>query len=153
MPPLFRANRRLHFSDTDFARVVWFGNYAAFFEAAEDELYRSLGAPRLAFMEQHRFVMPRVEFHCGFRSPGRADEILQMRIGVQDLSARRLTYVFEGWEPDAERLLVEGTCRVAAVAADRFEPCDFPPALGDLLAGLPALADGQARGTIAVPWT
>ncbi len=153
VPPLFRTNRRLHFSDTDAARVVWFGNFAAFFEAAEDELYRALGAPRIAFMEQHRFVMPRIEFTCRYRSPGRADEILQMRIGMQDLSARRLTYVFEGWEPEAQRLLVEGTCRVASIAHDRFEPCDFPAAVGELLAGIPALVERQARGEVGIPWT
>ncbi len=152
MTPLFRVNIRLHFADTDAAGIIWFGNFARFFEAAEDELFRALGAGRVEFQRRYCFRIPRVDFTCHFRSPVRADDVLQMRIGVQHVAERRLTYLFEAFEPETERLVAVGSCRVASVACDRFEPCDFPPALGDLLSGLPDLAARQARGEVAVPW-
>ncbi len=152
MTPLFKVNIRLHFPDTDAAGIIWFGNFARFFEEAEDEIFRALGADRIAFQQRHGFRMPRLDFTCHFRSPVRTDEILQMRIGVQHLAERRLTYMFEAFEPSTERLVAVGSCRVASVACDRFEPCDFPSALGELLTGIPDLVARQARGETAIPW-
>ncbi len=153
MTPLLRVNIRLHFADTDAAGIVWFGNFARFFEAAEDELFRALGAPRVAFQKRHGFRMPRLDFSCHFRSPVRADDILQMRIGVQHVMERRLTYIFEAFEPQAERLVAVGSCRVASVTHDGFEPCDFPDALKVLFAEVPDLVARQTRGELAIPWT
>src|ERR1700681_2250159 len=91
----YRVNVRVHWADTDAAGIVWFGNFLRFFEEAEDELFRALGRTRLELIRDFGILMPRVEATCRFRSPARAEEVLAIGIGVEEMTERRISYLFE----------------------------------------------------------
>ncbi len=143
MTDFYRVNVRVHWADTDAAGIVWFGNFLRFFEEAEDELFRALGRTRIELIRDLGILMPRVEAECRFRSPARAEEVLAVGIGVQEMTDRRISYLFEARERDTDRLVCEGSYRVACVSADTFKSRDFPPPMRVLLARLPSLISDQ----------
>jgi acyl-CoA thioesterase FadM len=65
-------------------------------------------------------------------------------IAVTELSERRIRYAFEAHERDMQRMVCEGSYRVACVNAATFKPCDFPPAMRILIKRLPELVVEQS---------
>jgi len=150
----FRVNVRVHWADTDAAGIVWFGNFLRFFEEAEDEMFRTLGRTRLELIRDFGILMPRIEAHCRFKSPARAEEVLEVGIAVQQMTERRIAYTFDARERDTQRGVCEGSYRVACVSADTFKPRDFPPALRTLLGRLPSvIAEQSSPRRHAAGWT
>jgi len=151
----FRVNVRVHWADTDAAGIVWFGNFLRFFEEAEDEMFRALGRTRLELVRDFGILMPRLEATCRFRSPARAEEVLSVGIAIVELTERRIKYDFVAHERDMQRLVCEGSYRVACVTADTFKPRDFPPAMRVLIKRLPELITEQVspRRRSSPGWT
>jgi acyl-CoA thioester hydrolase len=129
----FRCLVRVHWADTDAAGVVWHGHFFRWFESAEEELYRALGRPRQALLEQLGIMMPRVDVRARFKSPARPDELLTIGVALSELSERRVGFAFDVREHESERFLAEGGYRLAVVARATFTPLPVPPALADLL--------------------
>src|SRR5262245_27993800 len=146
VPDFFHVNVRVHWADTDAAGIVWFGNFLRFFEEAEDELFRALGRTRMELIRDFKILMPRLDVACRFRSPARAEEVLEIGVAVRDMTARRIQYIFEARQEDSKRLVCEGDYRVACVSADTFKGRDFPPVLKAMIDGLPRLIEEQRLG-------
>jgi YbgC/YbaW family acyl-CoA thioester hydrolase len=144
--PFFRVNLRVHWADTDAAGVVWFGNFFRFFEAAEDELFRALGRTRVELTREFGVVMPRVNASCRFRSPARAEEVLEIGIAVTTMTARRIGYRFEVRERDTARLVAEGEYSVACVRTDTFAAVEFPSVLRRLFDRVDEIIRDQRLG-------
>lgn len=142
----YRVNVRVHWADTDAAGVVWFGNFLRFFEEAEDELFRALGRTRMELTEDFGILMPRVEASCRFRSPARAEEVLEIGIAVDQVSERRIAYRFEARERDTRRPVCEGSYRVACVSQETFKAVELPAPLRQLLSRVPDLVRQQGEG-------
>ena len=95
MPSFFQIRKKVHWSDTDAAGVVWFPNFLRWFEDAEEELFTSLGRSRQSLLDSHQFGMPRVEVHSKFRAPARAGQIVRVGISTTVENPRRLHHAFE----------------------------------------------------------
>jgi acyl-CoA thioester hydrolase len=143
---LYPVTIRVHWWDTDAAGIVWFGNFFRFFEEAEDELFRALGRARTDLVRDHRIFMPRVETSCRFRSPVRAGDLIEVGIGVDEISNRRIQYRFVVRDQATRRLIVEGSYRVACVSSETFAPQDFPAEIPALLQRLDQLAGVTSDG-------
>lgn len=146
MSELYRVNVRVHWADTDAAGIVWFGNFFRFFEEAEDELFRALGRTRLELIREFGILMPRVEASCRFRSPARAEEVLEVGIAVEEIGERRIHYRFEVRERDTRRLIAEGSYRVACVSSETFKGREFPAAIRILFGRFDELVHEQRTG-------
>jgi acyl-CoA thioester hydrolase len=142
----FRALVRVHWADTDAAGVVWHGNFFRWFEGAEEEMYRALGRPRQALLDELGIMMPRVDVQARFTSPARPDELLAVGVALAELSERRIGYRFEVREHGTDRRLAEGSYRLAVVHTATFKSTAVPAALADLLRRIPDLATSQAIG-------
>ena len=147
----FRTVVRVHWADTDAAGVVWHGNFFRWFEGAEEELYRALGRPRQALLEELGVMMPRVDGHARFKSPARPDELLVIGVAVSEVSERRIGFSFDVREHETERLVAEGGYRLAVVNTKTFTSVPVPPALADLLRRTPDLAAAQASAAALPP--
>lgn len=147
----FRTVVRVHWADTDAAGVVWHGNFFRWFEGAEEELYRALGRPRQALLEELGVMMPRVDVHARFKSPARPDELLVIGVAVSEVSERRIGFSFDVREHETERLVAEGGYRLAVVNTKTFTSVPVPPALADLLRRTPDLAAAQASAAALPP--
>ena len=153
MAQFFQIRKKVHWSDTDAAGIVWFPNFLGWFEDAEEEMFASLGRPRQALLDAHHFGMPRVEVQTRFRAPARAGEVVRIGISTTIDNPRRLHHAFEIRNDADGRLLAEGVVRVGCVDLRSFTPRDLPDDVLKLLSGLPDLAERQARGAVEMPWT
>ena len=144
----FRSLVRVHWADCDAAGVAWHGNFFRWFESAEEELYRALGKPRQALLEELGILMPRVDVHAKFRSPVRPDELLTIGIALSELSERRVGFAFEVREHGTDRFVAEGRYRLAVVDTATFKGVPVPGALAELLRRVPEVAASQQTSAL-----
>ena len=141
----YRSLVRVHWADTDAAGVVWHGNFFRWFESAEEELYRALGRPRQALLDELGVLMPRVHVHATFKSPARPDELLAIGVAVSELSERRIAFAFDVHEQGTDRFLAEGGYRLAVVETASFKSVAVPREIVQLLQRVPELAARQGE--------
>lgn len=153
MSAFFQIRKKVHWSDTDAAGVVWFPNFLRWFEDAEEEMFASLGRSRQSLLDSHRFSMPRVEVQSKFRAPARAGQIVRVGINTTVENPRRLHHAFEIRDDASGQLLAEGLVRVGCVDSDTWSPRDLPDDVIRLVSGLTDLAARQERGAVELPWT
>lgn len=144
----FRTLVRVHWADTDAAGVVWHGNFFRWFESAEEEMYRALGRPRQALLDELGIMMPRVDVRARFASPARPDELLVIGLALTELSERRIAFTFEVREHGTDRFLAEGQYRLAVVHTATFASTAVPASLADLLRRIPDLAATQTGDSL-----
>jgi len=124
---------RVMWADTDPAGIVWFGVFFRYFENAEEELFRRLGADRTALLSSLGIFMPRTSLQSRFRSPAKLGDEIAVGVGVASITERRIEYAFDVTERADGRLICEASYRVACVDAATFTPRTFPRAIVDVL--------------------
>jgi acyl-CoA thioester hydrolase len=144
--PFHRIPLRVLWADTDPAGIVWFGVFCRYFEQAEEDLYRRLGADRTRLLGRLNIFMPRTALQMRFRSPAKLGDEIFIGVGVSRLADRRIEFVFDIRERETERLICEASYRVACVDATGFASRAFPDEVTTLLR--PALvAAGESDGS------
>jgi len=151
--PFFFIRKRVHWSDSDPAGVVWFPNFFGWFEDAEEQLYAALGTPRQALMNQLGFGMPRVEAEIRYASPARPGETVRIGLDTVIVNPRRMKSTFDVRDDETGRLLAYGSIRIACVDTQTFTPRDFPEQVVTTIKALPDLIAQQAQGKVEIPWT
>ena len=91
----FVTTRRVHFSETDRAGVLYFAHYYRFMEEAEHAFWRSLGLPVIAEIDGHETSWPRVATSCEYFAPVRFDDQLELALTVASIGDRSVTYEVE----------------------------------------------------------
>jgi acyl-CoA thioesterase FadM len=150
MSTFFWVQKKVHWSDTDAAGIVWFPNFFGWFEDAEEELYASvLGRTRQSLLDAIGFGMPRVEASAKYKAPVRAGQ--SIRIGIRSTleNPRRLRHDFE-MRDEQGGLIAEGFVRVACVDMAAFTPRDLPPEVLEMVRALPEATRGQREDHM--PW-
>ena len=146
---LFWVQKKVHWSDTDAAGIVWFPNFFGWFEDAEEELYAAtLGRTRQSLLDDIGFGMPRVEASANYRAPVKPGQTI--RIGIMSTleNPRRLRHEFE-MRDERGTLVAEGFVRVACVDLATFSPRDLPEEVIEMVTALPAAAHDQGE---RLPW-
>src|SRR5262245_49198940 len=142
--------KKVHWSDTDAAGIVWFPNYFGWFEDAEEELYAVvLGRHRQALLDEYDFAMPRVEASAKYTAPVRAGQLVRIGISPVIENPRRLRYNFE-MRIDDGTLITEGFVRVACVDRKTCMPRDFPTVVTEMAAKFGRVAEQQEADQF--PW-
>ncbi len=78
-------NLRVRYGETDKMGVVYYARYLDWFEVGRTELCRSLGMPYAEF-ERRGIFMPAVESWCRYKSPAFYDDLLTLKVGVEELT-------------------------------------------------------------------
>ena len=109
----------------------------------------------MELIEDFDMLMPRVDTSCRFRSPARAEEVLEIGIAVESITVRRIAYKFEVREADTRRLVAEGGYQVACVNRNTFKAIEFPTELRGLFKHMDELIREQRadRGKRSAGWT
>src|SRR5687767_999127 len=126
MSSFFWIHKKVHWSDTDAAGIVWFPNFLGWFEDAEEELFAALGRPRQLLLDEMQFGMPRVEVQTKFHSPVRAGDLVRVGIMSRVENPRRIRHEFEMRRDDSQQLVASGLVRVASIELATFAPRDLP---------------------------
>lgn len=143
------VQKKVHWSDTDAAGIVWFPNFFGWFEDAEEELFAAaLGRTRQSLIDAIAFGMPRVEASAKYRAPVKAGQTIRIGIHTTLENPRRLRHQFE-MRDERGTLLAEGFVRVACVDLATFKPRDLPAEVIQMVEDLPHVAQRQ---TDPLPW-
>ena len=122
---MFETTRRVEFRDTDCAGIVHFSVYFTYMEEAEHELLRHLGTSVHLEDAEGLLSWPRVAATCDYCSGAKFEDLLQIRLGVEELGTTSVRYRCL-FEVDGRRV-AEGTmtsvcCRIAGGERPRKQP-------------------------------
>ena len=126
---VFTTTFRVRWVDTDIAGVMHFSNFLRYFEACEQEFYRSLSMTWNSIREKYGIMLPRVEVRCNFKAPCRFDDLIEVRLMVLEVTSKTIAYDFHVFRKDENQLAAEGYMKCIAVNSD-WRAVDLPAELG-----------------------
>ena len=90
----FETPIRVEYHHTDQMGIVHHSNYVKFFEVARTEWLRAAGLT-YAEMERRGVMMPIVDVHVKYRMPAYYDEIIRVKVMVEQMPMARMTFNYE----------------------------------------------------------
>jgi acyl-CoA thioester hydrolase len=85
---------RVRYSETDQMGIVYYGNYAQYFEVARVEFMRSLGFVYKK-LEEQGVIMPVVHYSTDYKFPAKYDEELTIETRVIEIPSSKITFLYE----------------------------------------------------------
>ncbi len=79
----FNSQVRVRYADTDKMGVVYYSNYAVFYEVGRTEMFRSLGVP-YSSLEEQGIALPVVELVCHYHRSAHYDELLNVEVTIPE---------------------------------------------------------------------
>ena len=91
----YECKTRVRYGETDQMGIVYYGNYAEYYEIGRVETLRSLGIRYRDIEEVHRIVMPVVHMEVRYLRPARYDELLTINTYVLKLDEKYIYFYSE----------------------------------------------------------
>ena len=105
---------QIYYEDTDCGGVVYYGNYLKYFERARTQYLEERGLSVARLMKEGTvFVVVHAE--VDYRSPARYGDRLIIETVVSGMTAASFTFSHVIRERESQRVVVEGSARLAAV--------------------------------------
>ncbi len=142
----FEHQRRVEFHETDLAGIVHFSNFYRYMETAEHEFMRSLGHPVPQEMNEAEIGWPRVSASCEFRKPARHDDLLVIRVSIDEIRTHSVHYSFRFYLDPADAPIAPATGAAACVKFETGSPAPAPIP-DEIRADLEAARAGSAGKT------
>jgi acyl-CoA thioester hydrolase len=111
--------------------VVYYGNYATYFEVGRVELLRELGLS-YAEMEKAGTMLPVVHLSVDFKAGAKYDEELILETSIVELPTRKISFYHE-LKNKAGKILVTGTVVLVFVDTKTFKPKQCPEDFKNLI--------------------
>lgn len=127
----FEHKLRVEYHHTDQMGIVHHSNYIKFFEAARTEWLRAVGMT-YAEMERRGVMMPIVDVHIKYRQPAYYDEVLSVRVFVDELPMARMIFRYEIRGEDG-RDVASGTTTLGFIDSVTRRPQRAPEWLMEVL--------------------
>jgi acyl-CoA thioester hydrolase len=108
---------RVLYADTDQMGVVNNVHYLRYFEMGRAEWIRKRGTSYKQ-IEAEGLMLPVVEAHLAYKSPGRYDDILSIEVEVEDVRAASVVFKYAIRRAGDGQLLCEGWTRHACLGSD-----------------------------------
>jgi acyl-CoA thioester hydrolase len=128
----FRHSFRVRWIDTDAAGIVHFSNYPRYFEACEEEFYKSLGLDFMRVHEKYHVALPRVEAHCNYKASCRFGDEIEISMSIREIAETTITYDFQVFLKASNKLAAEGYIKCIAVN-DQWKAVQLPNELADMI--------------------
>ena len=108
----FEVEIRVRYAETDQMGYVYYGNFAAYYEVARTEAFRSLGI-NYKQMEQEGVMMPVLEMRTKYIRPARYDDLLTIKMMLRNKpTGMRIQFEYEVFNENKELLNVGETTLV-----------------------------------------
>jgi acyl-CoA thioester hydrolase len=123
---------RVRYAETDQMNIVYYGNYAQYFEVGRVEAIRQLG---LSYkdLESTGIIMPVVEMTAKFVRPARYDDLLTIRTTIRELpTSHRIEFIQEVYN-ERGKLLTTGVVVLYFVWAKTMEKTTMPREMAERL--------------------
>jgi len=123
---------RVRYAETDQMNVVYYGNYAQYFEVARAESIRNLGFTYKE-MEAAGVMMPVVEMQIKFLRPAHYDDLLTIKTILRELPVdHRILFEHEVYNQE-KKMLTLGKVILYFVKIGSFEKTIMPASLRGLI--------------------
>lgn len=109
---------RVSFSEVDYARVLFFGRYYYVVNRGFEEWMHQHGLYYLDLVPNHNVRIPIVASYCRYLRPAYMDDVLEVHLGVKDLTPRGFRMPFAFYRQGDERLLAWGYLERRFVSGD-----------------------------------
>jgi acyl-CoA thioester hydrolase len=119
---------RVRYAETDQMNVVYYGNYAQYFEVGRAESIRQLGFT-YKDMEAMGVIMPVVEMNCRYLRPAHYDDLLTIKTIVKELPEAHKIEFYQEVFNEAGKLLTVGKVTLYFVTAGAMAKTTMPKAL------------------------
>lgn len=124
-------NLRPRYSETDQMGVVYYGNYATYFEIGRVELLRRLGMS-YAEMERTGTMLPVVHMTIDFKKGATYDQEVYLETKITELPTRKISF-YHTLRDEEGAVLVSGYVVLVFVDTRTFKPKYCPEQLKKLL--------------------
>lgn len=121
---------RPRYSETDQMGVVYYGNYATYFEIGRVELLRKFGMT-YAQMEVEGTMLPVVHMSIDYKRGAKYDEEIFLETEVKELPTRKISF-YHTLKDREGKILVIGKVVLVFVDTKTFRPKMCPPELQTL---------------------
>lgn len=124
---------RVRYAETDQMNVVYYGNYAQYFEIGRVESFRSLGFTYKR-MEEEGIIMPVVEMHTRYLRPATYDDLLTIQTQIRVLPTSYHIEFFQDVLNEEDKLLAAGRVVLYFLKKDTWKRTDIPGDMKEALA-------------------
>ncbi len=128
-----KVNIRVRYADTDQMKVVYYGNYAQYFEVGRVEALRLLGLTYKQ-LEADGIMLPVLKLECKYLRPALYDDYLNVDTFIKEMPASRIVFHHEIRNETGE-LLTLGKVELAFIDEKTRRPVRCPRNLSERLAG------------------
>lgn len=125
----YDAKVRVNYKDTDQMGIVHHSNYIVYYEMARVEALRAWGMP-YSEMEKSGVISPILEVGCKYLQPAYFDEVLTVRVIVEEMPMARLKVRYEVYN-EAGTLINTGHTWLGFLNGETRRPCRAPQSLID----------------------
>lgn len=115
---------RVWYKHTDQMGICHHSNYINYYEAARSDFMRSLGLS-YAEVEQRGLMMPILEVQSKYHRPARYDELLTVRILLDELPVTRVNFRYEIYNEEGT-LINRGMTQLGFMNSTTRRPCRCP---------------------------
>ena len=122
---------RPRYSETDQMGIVYYGNYASYFEVGRVELLRSIGMT-YAEMERNGTMLPVVHMNIDFKTGAKYDEEVVLDTYITEIPTRKISF-YHALRNKEGKLLVKGEVVLVFVDTKTFKTKQCPEDLRNLL--------------------
>lgn len=84
---------RVRYAETDKMGVVYYGNYALYFEVARTEAMRKLGLP-YDDLEKQGIIMPVVKMESRYKAAAKYDDLLHIETIISEMPNRSMRFEY-----------------------------------------------------------
>lgn len=123
---------RVRYAETDQMNVVYYGNYAQYFEVARAESIRNLGLTYKE-MEAAGVMMPVVEMQTKFLRPAHYDDLLTIKTIMRELPSDHRIFFEHEVLNEEKKLLTLGKVTLYFIKIGSFERTVMPETMRNLL--------------------
>ena len=122
---------RVRYAETDQMGMVYYGNYATYYEVARVEALRQIGF-KYKELEEEGIIMPVLENYSKFIQPGYYDELLTIKVMIKTRPAVKTIFNYEIFN-EGGILINEGQTTLVFLNNENRRPCRPPDKLLNVL--------------------
>ena len=120
----FSTQIRVRYKDTDQMGIMHHSNYIVLYEQARTEWLREMGLT-YAEIERRGIMSPIIEVHSRYHYPAFYDEVLTVKVKMEQMPTARLVVDAEVYNPDG-KLINTGSVTLGFMHSSTHRPCRVP---------------------------
>ncbi|KAB2814487.1 acyl-CoA thioesterase [Phaeocystidibacter luteus] len=124
------TSTRVRYSETDQMGVVYYGNYAQYYEVGRVELLRNLGMSYRE-LEEAGTMLPVLKLECKYIRPAKYDDLLRIVTIIDEMPSTRITFKHEIYNEE-NVLLNIGLVSLVFVDIKSGRPQKAPQSVADI---------------------